>query len=237
MKTSHGYFSAVFSVSVFLIFTLAFSCTDHDVPVNLPESECTAVDGSPRLYPCEFVIESITFLGKDGVDLGMVTGSLQNIGLSRFLAKSNTNTGSVVGTTGAASFDLRMRIKRVASPSFPVAVGYLLGYTHNGAGKMILHTPSFPGDTYGERSKIGSPLTLDMPIGDSREVTFEQFIPYELVNTGPSGVKPVALFASTSYFLDNDVTTLQFNRLLAPYSYVGSVVEHYYERLRIGITD
>lgn len=237
MKTLHGYLSAVFSVSVFLIFTLALSCTDHDVPVNLPESECMAVDGSPRLYPCEFVIESITFLGKDGVDLGMVTGSLQNIPLSRFLAKYNTNMGSVAGTNGAAKFDLRMRIKRVANPSFPVAVGYLLGYTNNGAGKMILHTPSFPGDTYGERTKIGSPLTLDMPIGDSREVTFEQTFPYDLINTGPAGVKPIAFFAFTSYFLDNDVTTLQFNRLLPPYFYVGSVVEDYYEKLGIRITD
>jgi hypothetical protein len=237
MKTSHSYFSAVFSVSVFSLLTLAFSCTDHDVPVNLPESECTAVDGSPRLYPCEFVIESITFLGKDGVDLGMVTGSSQNVALSRFLAKSNTNTGSVVGTNGAAKFDLRMRIKRVASPSFPVAVGYLIGYTHNTAGKMILHTPSSPGDTYGERTKIGSPVTLDMPIGDSREVTFEQTFAYELVNTGPGGVKPIAFFSSTSYFLDNDVTTLQFNRLVPPYFYVGSVVEDYYEKLGIRITD
>ncbi len=237
MKTSPNYFSAVLSVSVFFLLALAFSCTDHDVPVNLPESECTAVDGSPRLYPCEFVIESITFLGKDGADLGMVTGSLQNISLSRFLAKSNTNTGSVAGTNGAAKFDLRMRIKRVASPSFPVAVGYLLGYTHNGAGKMILHTPSFPGDTYGERTKIGSPLTLDMPIGDSREVTFEQTFPYELINTGPSGVKPSAFFAFTSYFVDNDVTTLQFNRLVPPYFYVGSVVEDYYEKLGIRIID
>ncbi|SDD48127.1 hypothetical protein SAMN04487996_101126 [Dyadobacter soli] len=237
MKTLRRHCSAVISLSVLVIFTLALSCTDHDVAVNLPESECVAVDGSPRLYPCEFVIESITFLGNAGAELGMVTGSSQNISLSRFLAKSNTNTGSVAGTNGAAKFDLRMRIKRVASPSFPVAVGYLLGYTHNGAGKMILHTPSLPGDTYGERTKIGSPLTLDMPIGDSRDVTFEQTFPYELINTGPTGVKPFAFFDVTSYFLDNDVTTLQFNRMVLPYFYVGSVVEAYYEKLGIRIID
>nr|WP_295922700.1 hypothetical protein [uncultured Dyadobacter sp.] len=235
MKTSH--YCSGFSLFVFLLFTMVLSCTDHEVPGNLPQSECTAVDGSPRLYPCEFVIESITFLAKDGSDLGAVTGSMQNVTLSRFQAKLNTNAGSVAGTSGAATFDLRMRIKRVANPSFPVATGYLLGYTHNSAGKMILHTPAVAGDTYGERTKIGSPLTLDMAIGESREVTFEKIFRYDLNDTGPGGVKPFAVFTATSFFLDNDVTTLQFNRTVPPYFYVGSVVEAFYEKLSVRISD
>lgn len=235
MKTSH--YRSGFSLFVFLLLTMVLSCTDHEVPVNLPGSECTAVDGSPRLYPCEFVIESITFLAKDGTDLGAVTGSMQNITLSRFQAKVNTNTGSVAGTSGVATYDVRMRIKRVANPSFPVVTGYLLGYTHNSAGKMILHTPAFAGDTYGERTKIGSPLTLDMAIGESREVTFEKIFRYDLNDTGPGGVKPFAVFTNTSFFLDNDVTTLQFNRTVPPYFYVGSVVEAFYEKLSVRISD
>jgi hypothetical protein len=236
MKTSH-YFSASLKLFVFALLTIAFSCTDHDVPVNLPESACTATDGSPRLYPCEFIIESITFLAKDGTDLGVVTGSMQNISLSRFQAKANTNTGYVPGTNGGATFDVRMRIKRVASPSFPVATGYLLGYTNNASGKFILHTPSGPGDTYGERSRIGPALTLDMAIGESRDVMFEKTIPYQIVDAGPGGIRPNAFFASTSFFLDNDVTTLQFNRTVDPYRYVGSVVEAYYEKLGIQISN
>lgn len=236
METSH-YFSTSVRLFVFALLTFAFSCTDHDIPVNLPESSCTATDGSPRLYPCEFIIESITFLAKDGTDLGVVTGSMQNISLSRFQAKANTNTGYVTGTSGGATFDVRMRIKRVASPSFPVATGYLLGYTNNASGKLILHTPSGPGDTYGERSRIGPALTLDMAIGESRDVMFEKTIPYQLVNAGPGGIRPEAFFGSTSFFLDNDVTTLQFNRTVDPYRYVGSVVEAYYEKLGIQISN
>ncbi|GGM95331.1 hypothetical protein GCM10010967_30940 [Dyadobacter beijingensis] len=219
------------------LFTLALSCTDHDVPANLPESACTAIDGSPRLYPCEFLIESITFLAKDGTDLATVTGSMQMASLSRFQAKVNTNTGNVVGSMGAATYDVRIRVKRIASPSFPVNVGYLVGYTHNGAGKAILHTPSFPGDTYGERTKFGPPVTLDMAIGETRDIFVEKVFPYSIADFGSGIIKPSALFAVLSIFIDNDVTTLNFNRTIPPYSYVGSVVEAYYEKLNVQISN
>lgn len=219
------------------LFTLALSCTDHQIPDNLPESKCKAVDGSDRLYPCEFIIEKITFLAKDGSDLGFVTGSLQNLGLSRFQAKSNTYLGSAVGGIGAATFDIRITLKRVANPSFPVNEGYLLGYTHNTSGKLILHTPSFLGDTYGERTKFGSTFTLNMAIGESRDVVVDMVFPYRMEDLGPAGIKPVTVFSSTSFFIDNDVTTLKFARTLTPYNSVGSVVEAYIEKLSIGLTN
>jgi hypothetical protein len=226
-----------FKYVLYCFLVLALSCTDHEIEGNLPESQCKATDGSDRLYPCEFVIEKITFLAKDGTDLGSVTGSSQTTSLSRFQAKTNSYAGNVVGQTGSAVFDVKMTLKRIASPSFPVRDGYLIGLTHNTAGKQVLHTPSFAGDTYGERSKIGAPIALDMAIGESRDVVFETSVPYSIVDAGSAGIVPNALFTSTSFFVDNDVTTLMFNRDVDPYRYVGSVVEAYYEKLRVNITN
>ncbi|MCE7038844.1 hypothetical protein [Dyadobacter sp. CY312] len=220
------------------LFVLALSCTDHELPEtpdNLPESKCKAVDGSDRLYPCEFIIEKIDFLSKDGAVLATVTADAQSIGISRFQAKTNTYAGNVEGQTGAATFDIRIRIKRVASPSFPVNVGYLIGYTHNSSGKRILHTPSSPGDTYGERIKFGDPVTLDMAIGESRDVTVSMLFPYKIENFG--GLRPITIITSTSFFIDNDETTLALPRATYPYSQVGSVVEAYIEKIYIGITN
>ncbi|KAA0992846.1 hypothetical protein [Dyadobacter aurulentus] len=222
---------------VYALLACALSCTDHVVPENLPESRCKATDGSDRLYPCEFIIEKISILGAGGAELGVVTGSMQSLSVSRFLAKANTNTGNVVGSSGSATFDFRFTLKRVAAPSFPVSAGYLIGYTNNASGKRILHTPSFAGDTYGERSKLGMPVAIDMPIGESRDVTVTMSVPYTIVDAGSFGIRPSAMFGSTSFFIDNDVTTLQFNRTALPYFYVGSVVEAYYEKLQIGISN
>jgi len=226
--------------SKFLFYSLlifALSCTDHDVPVNLPESECKAVDGSNRLYPCEFIIEKMAILAKDGSELGSFTGSMQTGTFSRFLAKTNTNPSSMPGELGAATFDIRLTIKRVANPSFPVNEGYLIGYTHNSAGKNILFTPAFPGDTYGERTKLGSPVTLDMAIGETRDLMIELLFPYQMTDIGSGMVVPIVFFNTTSIFIDNDVTTLEFNRTVYPYSRVGSVVEAYYEKLGIYLSN
>ncbi|CAG5067335.1 hypothetical protein DYBT9623_00055 [Dyadobacter sp. CECT 9623] len=230
--------SAIFLSLVYGLLVMALSCTDHEVPVeNLPESKCKATDGSDRLYPCEFVIEKITLLGAGGTELGSVTGSMQSAVVSRFAAKANSNNGYVVGSPGYATFDFRITLKRVATPSFPVNAGYLIGFTHNSAGKAILHTPAFAGDTYGERTKLGAPVALDMAVGETRDVIVELGIPYTLVNAGPSGVVPEMLFSYTSFFVDNDVTTLKFNRLTIPYFYVGSVTEAFYEKLQIRVTN
>jgi hypothetical protein len=215
---------------------MVLSCTDHEIVGNLPESACKAVDGTDRLYPCEFVIEKITFLAEDGADLATVTGSMQSASLSRFEAKINSYGGNVAGQSGAATYEVRMTLKRVANPSFAVNEGYLIGQTHNSSGKMILHTPGFPGDTYGERTKIGAPLMLDMAIGESRDIVFEMTFPYSMVNAGMT-VIPEAFFSSTSFFVDNDVTTLNFDRTTSPYRFVGSVVEAFYEKLIIKITN
>nr|WP_295923744.1 hypothetical protein [uncultured Dyadobacter sp.] len=223
------------SISLTLLYSIlliALSCTDHEVPSdNLPESKCKTVDGTDRMYPCEFSIEKITFLGAGGAPVGSVTGSEQVLALPRSMAKGDSYLGNVAGQMGIATFSVRMTLKRIASPSFPVNEGYLIGLTHNTSGKRILHT-SAGGGTYGERDRIGSPIALNMAIGESMNVDFEMVFPYQLTSSG-SGVVPVTVFSSTSFFVDNDVTTLKFPRTTVPYNYVGSVTEAFYERLII----
>ena len=234
---THYYFSLVSRSFLYSFLILILSCTDHEIQGNLPESGCKAVDGSARQYPCEFIIEKITFLAKDGSDLGIFTASEQTKALSRFQAKSNTYTGNVAGQIGIATFDIRVTLKRVANPSFPVNKGYLLGYTHNTSGKNILHTPKFAGDTYGERDQVGSPVTLDMPIGESRDLLFDMIFPYTMTDFGSGVIRPVPLFPLTSIFIDNDVTTLKFDRNVYPYTRVGSVAEAYYEKLMVSLSN
>lgn len=225
-------FTSVSLTVVYGVLMFALSCTDHEVPSdNLPESKCETVDGTDRMYPCEFLIEKITFLGAGGTSVGTVTGSEQALSLPRSSAKADTYTGNAAGKMGVATFGVKMTLKRIASPSFPVNEGYLIGLTHNTSGKRILHT-SVGGGTYGERDRIGSPVALNMPIGESMDVDFEMIFPYQLTSTG-SGVAPITVFSSTSFFVDNDVTTLKFPRTTVPYNYVGSVTEAFYERLMI----
>ncbi|MCF2488049.1 hypothetical protein [Dyadobacter sp. CY347] len=211
------------------ILALAISCTDHDVPVsNLPQSKCKNVDGSDRMYPCEFSIEKITFLGAGGAVVGTVTGSNQTLALPRSLAKTDNYTGNEEGKIGTATFGVRITLKRIASPSFPVNEGYLIGITHNTSGARILHT-SIDGGTYGERDKMGPPVALNMAIDETMDVEYEMGFPYRLGMAG-SEIVPNVQFPSTSFFIDNDVTTLKFPRTTSPYNSVGSVTEAFYER-------
>ncbi|MCF2518293.1 hypothetical protein [Dyadobacter sp. CY351] len=214
------------------VLALAVSCTDHDVPAsNLPESKCKDVNGGDRMYPCEFSIEKITFLGAGGAVAGTVTGSNQVLALPRSLAKTNTYTGDEEGKIGVATFDVQITLKRIASPSFPVNEGYLIGLTHNTSGARILHT-SIDGGTYGEREKMGPPVALNMIIGEYMDLEYEMVFPYRLEKSG-SAIVPVTVFSSTSFFIDNDVTTLKLPRTTVPYNYVGSVTEAFYERLMV----
>lgn len=213
----------------YVLLALGLSCVDHDMPpADLPESACLTTSGTPRTYPCEFIIEKLSFLSKDGSVLAEVTQGSPNAVLSRSGAKSDSNPGAVaIGSTGSMVFDVRATVKRVARPSFPTTVGYLLSATTNSARERILHTP-------GERYSIGAPVALDMPVGDSRNLTFELMYLYQLANVG-GVVRPTPFGPSTNMvFIENDNTTLQFNRSMPPYTFVGSVVEDFI-RINAGI--
>ncbi len=203
---------------IIVVLALFFSCEDHRIPVDLPESACLATDGSPRTYPCEFVIDRLTFLAADGTTVAEVTPTSPVAILSRARAVSEIPPNSL--GIGAVNYDVRATFRRVANPSFPVTAGYLLSATTNGSRELILHTP-------GERYFIGSPIPLDMPIGSTRDVMFTQQYRFRLTTVG-GVVRPVLDGAATNiFFLENDNTTLRFDRTRSPYRFVGSVVEAY----------
>lgn len=200
------------------VLTLFFSCEDHRLPVDLPESACVTVDGGPRTYPCEFVIDRLTFLAADGSTVAEVTPTSPAAVLSRARAGSEVPPGP--SGVGALTYDVRATFRRVANPSFPTTAGYLLSATTNGSRERILHTP-------GERYFIGSPIPLDMPIGSTRDITFNLTYLFRLNTIG--GVTRPALDgpATNIFFVENDNTTFRFDRTRDPYRYVGSVVEAY----------
>ena len=215
--------SVVFKTLLHGTLAFALSCTDHQIETNLPESKCKTVDGQDRTYPCEFIIEKITFLDKQGGDLASFTGSGETKFFSTAKAKSNVN---VSANNYVVTFQARMTLKRVATPSFPVNKGYIFSYTHNASGKRIIHSP-------GERSNIGDPISLDMPVGESRDLFFDAAVAYELENGQPIPKLGTSLF---SFFIDNDVTTNKFDKT-GQYGAVGSVVEAYYEKLMVALTN
>ena len=200
------------------LLVLVFSCNDHRIPVDLPESACLDVEGSPRIYPCEFIIDKLTFLARDGTTVAEVTPTSPGAALSRAKAKSEIPPNS--SGVGAVTYDVRATIRRVANPSFPVTAGYLLSATTNGSRERIIHTP-------GERYFIGSPVRLDMSIGNTSDVTFQLQYLFRVSTIG--GVsRPVLESPSTNiFFVENDNTTLRFDRTRGAYRYVGSVVEAY----------
>lgn len=205
------------------ILVAGLSCIkDHDLPpANLPESACTTTNGTPRLYPCEFMIEKMIFLGKDGVVVAEATKASTGVSLSRANAKFDSKSGiNTDGTIGYITYDAKMVLKRIARPSFPVTAGYVISATTNSSKQNIIHTP-------GERDNIGSPIALDMVVGETREVNFEIAVKYKLSDMTGTVIPIDPGFNFKAFFIENDNTTLQFNRNVDPYRYVGSVVEDY----------
>lgn len=102
-------FTSLSLTLVYGVLVMALSCTDHEVPSeNLPESKCKTVDGTDRMYPCEFSIAEITFLGSGGTPVGTVNGSKQVLLLPRSMAKEDSYPGNAAGQKGIATFGDRV---------------------------------------------------------------------------------------------------------------------------------
>ncbi|MCF0074102.1 hypothetical protein LZD49_26705 [Dyadobacter sp. CY261] len=218
MRSNTIYVRTLFAL-IYSLLAVALSCTDHEVPgiPNDPESACLKINGSPRLYPCEFKIEKLTFYAKDNSVLGEVTPGSPAIALSRSKAKMDSNPGaSTAGQIGSLIFDVKATVKRLASPSFPVSAGYLLVYSSHVSGPLALTTP-------GESAVTGSPVAISIPVGATTEITFELPSRYELYNT-MSGVKPKAFLGLTAFLIYNDATSAALDE--HP-SLIGDVAESY----------
>ena len=101
-----------------LVMTVALSCTDHVGPVDPGQSNCLRVNGSPRLYPCEFEIVQIDVMsGSSNTDVyATLTPGNHNVHLLTTEAFSYNRTGT---TTATLEYKIRLHVKRIASPAFP----------------------------------------------------------------------------------------------------------------------
>lgn len=106
-----------------LIMAVALSCTDHVNPEEPGQSNCSRVDGSPRLYPCEFEIVQIDVMrGSSNTDVyATLTPGNHNVHLLNTLAFSYVKTGT---TTATLEYKIRLHVKRIANPAFPTPTGY-----------------------------------------------------------------------------------------------------------------
>jgi hypothetical protein len=105
-----------------LVMALALSCTDHIDP-NPGQQNCLRVDGTPRLYPCEFEIVQIDVMrGSSNTDVyATLTPGNHNVHLLTTTAFSYVRNGT---TTATLVYKLRLHVKRIAPPSFPAPQGY-----------------------------------------------------------------------------------------------------------------
>jgi hypothetical protein len=112
----------IYATMAVFVMALALSCTDHSNP-DPGGPNCSRVDGTPRLYPCEFEIVKIDFMQQSSNDatFATITPANHNVALKAALAfsyvKNSTLTATVV-------FKIRLHIKRIASPAFPTPGGY-----------------------------------------------------------------------------------------------------------------
>ncbi|WP_342087672.1 hypothetical protein [Dyadobacter sp. OTU695] len=106
-----------------LIIALALSCTDHVNPGEPGQSNCLRVNGSPRLYPCEFEITQIDVMKvSSNTDVyATLTPSNHNVHLLTTMAFSYIRTAT---TTATLEYKLRLHVKRIAPPTFPTPTGY-----------------------------------------------------------------------------------------------------------------
>lgn len=105
-----------------LIMAVALSCTDHVDP-GPGQSNCLRVNGTPRLYPCEFEIVQIDVMrGSSNTDVyATLTPANHNVHLLTTMAFSYVRTGLISATL---QYKLRLHVKRIAAPAFPTPAGY-----------------------------------------------------------------------------------------------------------------
>ncbi|NIJ52730.1 hypothetical protein [Dyadobacter arcticus] len=210
-----------FSVTTICLLGIVLSCTDHEIPEvpNFPESECMLATSvtTPRTYPCEFKIEKLTFYDKNGAVIGDVTPTSSEITLTRSAAKDDSNPSAVaLNEVGILAYDVKATIRRIATPSFPVVLGYQLRYTTHPSGVLALTTP-------GESYQVGASVPLAIPVGGTAEQTFELSYLYQIANT-MSGLKPVTFRGLTAFLIYNDATS---EVLDGHPSAIGNVAETY----------
>ncbi|MGG7666699.1 hypothetical protein [Dyadobacter sp. BHUBP1] len=106
-----------------LLVVVALSCTDHSNPGGPEQPDCLRINGTPRLYPCEFEIVQIDVMrGSSNTDVyAALTPGNHNVHLLTTTAFSYDRTGT---TTATLVYKIRLHVKRIARPAFATPAGY-----------------------------------------------------------------------------------------------------------------
>jgi hypothetical protein len=115
--------SKLLSLTTILVVAIVFSCTDHTEPD--PQTGCKLVNGTARLYPCEFEILKVEFCNKLNITdiFGTVTPENPNITLPLSFAWSNFHPSP--GYINA-TFKVKIHIKRISNPAFSTSYQYIM---------------------------------------------------------------------------------------------------------------
>ncbi|WP_128543825.1 hypothetical protein [Larkinella soli] len=176
----------VYRIGAFLMLSLVVvSCLeDHEGPD--PASACIMSTGAPRPYPCEFVLEKLIILNKDGTTMDEVTSTDGILNLDRTQAK-------LVFEETMFSYlkvDVKAVIKRVANPSFTSPDNY-----------RFISTSVLEALTSDTQTTIAGPVPVTAAVGSSVEVPFEWQFNYQF----SGGIR--TLFAPPRVFYIQNVAT------------------------------
>lgn len=148
--------------SLIFIFAaaLAVSCTDHTEPD--PQTGCKLVDGTARLYQCEFEILKVEFCNRLNINdiFGTVMPGHPDITLPVGLAWSSfhPSPGFI-----DATYKVKIHVRRISNPAFDVSYQYVMPKiirvlpVGSDAFDISSFPPVFP----------PLPVRLDMAVGDT----------------------------------------------------------------------
>lgn len=154
------YLTKLASLTAIFGVAMAISCTDHTGPD--PQTRCKLLDGTARLYPCEFEILRVEFCNQLNLSdiFGAVTPSNPDITLPiRYAWNSFHPSPGFIDAT----FKVKIYIRRVSNPSFNVSYQYVMP-------KIIRQLPVGPnGFDISSFPPVfpPQPVRLDMAVGDT----------------------------------------------------------------------
>ncbi|WP_342084773.1 hypothetical protein [Dyadobacter sp. OTU695] len=203
-------FSKIFASTAMFCLAIALSCTDHTNP-DPGGQTCTRVNGSPRLYPCEFEIVQIDFMRQSSNDASFATLAPSNhdVVLPRSLAFSYQ---PMSGQSAEILYKIRLHIKRVANPAFPAPQGYWISDSRPLGGTADDESLLAPNIYY-------PAPTLNMAVGQTIQVFSRMWI-----SIGPSLPTRASLMTS----IQNPATFAALKAAPNNYTLVRDLSEAYY---------
>ncbi|UHG93064.1 hypothetical protein [Spirosoma oryzicola] len=174
------------------IIILLSLLTGATVTKSLPEKvlvapvPCTMSNGKPRPYPCEFAIQTVWFMGKNGNVVGKITPGNTSVKLPKSKADS-----SFTSTAGESFiYTVAVDFRRINVPAFPKKEVTIPGLGFYTISTSTVDSPISPGElTVVRRLDVGPSL----PKSGLRPVraSFKLQLNYAMSGGQPTLIAPV----------------------------------------------